>query len=76
MFFKNPYTCTLIIRNYVTRKSFNLKLEWKLNLIKKIAFHQSNSELGRKRKTSEALAMISLVKDYYIDGQNTQLIFH
>ena len=55
MFFKNPYTCTLIIRNYVTRKASNLKLEWTLNVIKKIEFHQANSELDRKRKASEAL---------------------
>ena len=26
MFVKNPYTCTLIIRNYVTRKSFNSEI--------------------------------------------------
>ena len=31
-------------------KASTLKLEWKLNLIKKIAFHQSNSETRQEKE--------------------------
>ena len=36
-------------------KASTLKLEWKLNLIKRSHFINQTVELGRKRKTSEAL---------------------
>ena len=55
MFFKNPYTCTLIIRNYVNRKKLQLEIGVDAECHKKIEFHQANSDLDRKRKASEAL---------------------